>query len=38
MTVGRVIPGAGSFTVSAINNGAAALNGNIVLAFWILKV
>lgn len=38
MSVARVIPGAGSFVVQAKNEGAAALNGNIVLAFWILKV
>jgi len=36
MTVTRVTPGAGSFTVSATNNGAAALNGDIILTFWIV--
>ena len=37
MTITRVIPAAGSFTVTCQNNGAAALNGNIVLTFWIIR-
>lgn len=37
MTVQRVIPGAGSFTVTAKNNGAAALNGDVIITFWIIK-
>ena len=34
----RVIPAAGSFTVTVLNSGAAALNGNISIAFWLLQV
>jgi len=37
MTLERVKPAAGSFTLDLQNNGAAALNGDIVVAFWILK-
>ena len=36
MTITRVTPGAGSFTVTATNNGAASLNGNLILTFWII--
>jgi len=36
MTVTRVTPGAGSFTVTLTNNGAAALNGDVLITFWIL--
>lgn len=36
MTITRTTPGAGSFTVTVKNNGAAALNGNIILTFWIV--
>jgi len=36
MTITRVIPDAGSFTVTGTNNGAAALNGNVHITFWIL--
>lgn len=36
MTITRVNRGAGSFVVTATNNGAAALNGNVCLTFWIL--
>jgi len=36
MTVTRVTPGAGSFTVTLTNNGAAALNGNVLITFWII--
>lgn len=36
MTVTRVTPGAGSFTVTLTNNGAAACNGNIIITFWII--
>jgi len=36
MTITRVVPAAGSFVVSCTNNGAAALNGNCVLTFWIM--
>jgi len=35
-TITRVVPAAGSFTVTYQNLGAAALNGNLVLSFWIL--
>ena len=37
MTVMRVTPGAGSFTVTGKNNGAAAVAHNIMLTFWIIK-
>jgi hypothetical protein len=36
MTVTRVTPGAGSFTVTLTNNGAAALNGDVIITFWII--
>lgn len=36
MTVTRVIPGAGTFDVTVTNFGAAALNGNVLINFWIL--
>jgi len=36
MTVTRVTPGAGSFTVTLTNNGAAALNGDVLITFWII--
>jgi hypothetical protein len=36
MTQARVVPGAGSFVVHVINNGAAALNGDIIITFWII--
>lgn len=36
MCVTRVIPGAGSFTVTCQNLGAAALNGDCILSFWII--
>jgi len=36
MTITRVVPAAGSFTVTVTNNGAAALNGDIILTFWII--
>jgi len=36
MTVTRVTPGAGSFTVTLTNNGAAALNGDVILSWWII--
>lgn len=37
LTVQQVMPGAGSATIIAKNNGAAALNGNINVAFWVLN-
>jgi len=37
MTVTRVNRAAGSFTVTLLNNGAAALNGNITITFMILN-
>jgi hypothetical protein len=36
MTVTRVNRGAGTFNVTLLNNGAAALNGNVSIAFWII--
>lgn len=37
MTVTRVVPGAGSFVVTLTNNGAQALNGNVILSFIVLS-
>ncbi len=36
MTVTRVFPGAGTFDVTLTNNGAAALNGDINITFWVM--
>ncbi len=36
MTITRVKRLAGSFTVTLFNNGAAALNGNVTITFWII--
>lgn len=36
MTITRVKRGAGTFDVTLLNNGAAALNGNITITFWII--
>lgn len=36
MTIQRVNAGAGSFVVTTKNNGAAALNGNVVITFWVI--
>jgi hypothetical protein len=36
LTIERITPGAGSFTVQTQNNGAAACNGDIILTFWII--
>lgn len=33
----RVTPGAGSFTVDTINNGTQAVNGNVLISFWVLN-
>ena len=37
MTLTRVKQGAGSFEVMTTNNGAAALNGNVVITFWVIQ-
>jgi hypothetical protein len=37
MTVTRVQRAAGSFVVTLTNNGAAALNGNVTISFWVLQ-
>jgi hypothetical protein len=37
LTVQQVKPGAGSFIIIAKNNGAAALNGNINVTFWVIN-
>jgi hypothetical protein len=37
MTVTRVLRGAGTFDVTLTNNGAAALNGNVTITFWVLN-
>ncbi|HMD82240.1 MAG TPA: hypothetical protein VKE92_13075, partial [Anaerolineales bacterium] len=36
MTIQRVTRGAGSLSVTCKNNGAAALNGNVAVNFWVL--
>jgi hypothetical protein len=36
MTLTRVKQAAGSFQVTATNNGAAALNGNVVITYWVI--
>jgi len=36
LTIQRVEPKAGSFEVTCKNNGAAALNGDIIITFWII--
>lgn len=36
MTITRVTRGAGSLSVTCVNNGAAALNGNVAVNFWVL--
>ena len=36
MTLTRVEQKAGSIDFTATNNGAAALNGNVVITFWII--
>lgn len=36
MTLTRVLQGTGSLTIQALNNGAAALNGNLVVSFWVI--
>jgi NADH:ubiquinone oxidoreductase subunit F (NADH-binding) len=36
MTVTRITRGAGSLSVATKNNGAAALNGNVAVNFWVL--
>lgn len=38
MTITRVVPGAGSFTVTGTNNGAQTNNGDIIITFWLLQV
>lgn len=37
MTITQVKRAAGSFTVTCKNNGAAALNGNVGITFWVIK-
>jgi hypothetical protein len=37
MTMQNVVPGAGSFVVNTINNGAATLNGNVNITFWVIN-
>lgn len=37
MTVTRVTPGAGTFNVTLQNLGSAALNGNVMISFWVLN-
>jgi hypothetical protein len=37
MTMTRVNAGAGTFNVDTINNGAAALNGNVTITWWVIN-
>ena len=37
MTLEQVKPAAGSFVVNTQNNGAAALNGDVMINFWVLE-
>lgn len=37
MTVQRVLPAVGSFAVTLKNNGAAALNGDVIITFWVIN-
>lgn len=37
MTITRVKRSAGAFEVTCKNNGAAALNGNVTITFWVIK-
>jgi len=37
MNVSRIKPAAGSAEITIVNNGAAALNGNMLLTFWVLS-
>lgn len=37
MAVTRIVPGAGSFIVTLVNNGTQALNGNVILSFWVIS-
>lgn len=37
MTITRVEPGFTGFQVTLVNNGAAALNGDILITFWVLS-
>lgn len=37
MNVSRIKPAAGSAEITIVNNGAAALNGDMVLSFWVLS-
>lgn len=37
LTIQRVNPGTGSFTVICKNNGAAAVNGNVIVNFWVIN-
>lgn len=36
MTITRITPAAGSFAVTLTNNGAAALNGDVIVTFWVV--
>jgi len=37
MNVSRIKPGSGTADITIVNNGAAALNGNMQLNFWVLS-
>ncbi len=37
MNVSRIFPGVGSAVITIVNNGAAALNGDMQLNFWVLS-
>ena len=36
MTIQRVTPAAGSFSVAVLNEGSQAVNGNLMIAFWLM--
>lgn len=36
LTVTRILPAANTLTVTAVNNGSAAINGNVILTFWVI--
>jgi len=37
MEIRRITRAAGSFVVKVVNSGAAALNGNVIITFWVLN-
>ena len=37
LTITRIERSAGAFEVTVVNNGAAALNGNVTISFWVIQ-